>query len=975
MALRDLTFGIKFQTDSKLFEQGMKKNASIAYNFFDSIEKQLGHLSNSFGISENNAQALGNTILNAMPKKIQELDDDHLAKKMVHAKMIDEIHNNLDQLSQSFATFFGDHLHKLGKDNKLIYKELNDAISNISSESLDSLASSMDNFINNTDKFSVDEIKNFTELLTDFKNAKSSEELEDIANQMERINKISENRIKIQKWTGDMSRFAKSVLGVYSLYQIFQEIIAIQNEMAQSVFQMGLQGTQAYTGISSVMMKLPGIGDNLKSNVRATTFEFLKMNRVVASKVNVSLSDAAGTMRELMSLRVGNIKGDLEDLSETSMLMQKALGMSAGSANRFIHSLSLVGDLGADEIQKAAQSLSDVGQNLGLTESEAQLVGDTVGKLMRQFRALGGSSKDISIITSEVAKMSVSFAKAGLAADDASALIQKMMDPENLSQSILLWQKMGMSAAEGISLIHGEGANMDNMSENMIRAAKDIKSAYGDNIWTLKAMAEAHGLSLEQVQALSMLTEKDIKLQRESVSIQKAANAARQGMVDQLRRIKDSIIIVLHGALVPLLQIINPLFEIIAVGMQKMNNGIEWLSQNVPVVGAMLSWLIRLVLAGGLLSVLGILPKVNLGFMGFFKNILGRIPVLGKAVNSIGSSFASVGKKVVGGFAEGVKKMNQAINSINVKNALAFGGMVAMIGGSVFLMSIGISKLVKSFQELTGKQIMGALGSVIIMFGGLAAMLALLGVVGASASIGLLIAAGALLAVGASVLMIGVGISKIVDSFANFFTVMDSSIASVTIGILSLSSSFFLLTLSMSSFTIGAGLMSVGVLSLVGSIMLLTTLTPILSFLGKSSIRLGESIMNIGVGMELISDNVSSVIEGLSLLKSEMKDGWNGIAKSMINELNKVQNVFDNMSNDTMVKYVKTFTDSTNNSGNDKKQGKNSRKSDDYLKISTTHLSTISSNTKETNKLLVDLIKITKNNKTNRERNLIANSA
>lgn len=118
-----------------------------------------------------------------------------------------------------------------------------------------------------------------------------------------------------------------------------------------------------------------------------------------------------------------------------------------------------------------------------------------------------------------------------------------------------------------------------------------------------------------------------------------------------------------------------------------------------------------------------------------------------------------------GGVASAINKIGRA--ATRSKNGLlALGATMLMIGGGIALAAVGLAELVKAFQGLTGEQVLGALGALIIIMGGFAIMINILA--GAS-----LTAIGPMLALGAAFLLIGggiylaaVGMAQLVQSFA-----------------------------------------------------------------------------------------------------------------------------------------------------------------------------------------------------------------
>ena len=88
---------------------------------------------------------------------------------------------------------------------------------------------------------------------------------------------------------------------------------------------------------------------------------------------------------------------------------------------------------------------------------------------------------------------------------------------------------------------------------------------------------------------------------------------------------------------------------------------------------------------------------------------------------------------------------------------LAFGFAVLMIGGAIAIAALGMAQLVKSFAELGGEQIMGAVLSIGLLVIGMVALGAILGVL---VYTGVLpIAAAGMLGFGAGILLMGAGIA------------------------------------------------------------------------------------------------------------------------------------------------------------------------------------------------------------------------
>jgi hypothetical protein len=107
--------------------------------------------------------------------------------------------------------------------------------------------------------------------------------------------------------------------------------------------------------------------------------------------------------------------------------------------------------------------------------------------------------------------------------------------------------------------------------------------------------------------------------------------------------------------------------------------------------------------------------------------------------------------------AGGIMAVAQAA-SAGALGMLAFGAAVLMIGGGIAIAALGMAELVKSFKDLTGEQILGAVGSLVVVMGGFVAIIyAMIPAIGALGAVGSAVAVP-LLALGAAFLLMGAGI-------------------------------------------------------------------------------------------------------------------------------------------------------------------------------------------------------------------------
>ena len=189
-------------------------------------------------------------------------------------------------------------------------------------------------------------------------------------------------------------------------------------------------------------------------------------------------------------------------------------------------------------------------------------------------------------------------------------------------------------------------------------------------------------------------------------------------------------------------------------------------------------------------------------------------------------------------FTEGIKKLGDAVKD-TWKEMLAFGAAILMIGGGIAIAALGLSKLVESFQNLSGGQIAGALAALVIvgiLFAGMLHILA-----GAS-----LTAVGPMLALGLAFLLIGGGIALA----AIGMSVLVGSFAQLKGGQL-IAASFAL------------GIFSIAVWGLVAAAAGATAASPALLAMAGLLAAIGVAALLMGIGINIAAKGLTLMVEAL----------------------------------------------------------------------------------------------------------------
>jgi hypothetical protein len=308
-------------------------------------------------------------------------------------------------------------------------------------------------------------------------------------------------------------------------------------------------------------------------------------------------------------------------------------------------------------------------------------------------------------------------------------------------------------------------------------------------------------------------------------------------------------------------------------------------------------------IGGFLLFKFTVLRNMIGGFLSGFSSLLSPTNLMGK----LGGMFKGGGGGVTGGgapnmptqtpgggFLSGMspKKITAIGNAAKsaAPGILALGAALLMIGGGIAIASLGLSKLVESFSQLTGAQMIGAILAISVVMGGFVAMLyAMIPAIGGLAAAGTVGAVG-LLALGAAFLMIGggiaiasLGVAKIVEAMAflppviqaiseGIVTVVSGfgdlamSLVPLAPSLLLLGPGFLVAAAGLAAFTLAAtafGISSIFFGSAFKELSNLAILGPMLAEGGKGINAMAEGVEKLSSALSSISDDTLDKLKAI----------------------------------------------------------------------------------------------------------------
>jgi hypothetical protein len=633
------------------------------------------------------------------------------------------------------------------------------------------------------------------------------------------------------------------------------EVASQQDRVFTATARMGLAN---YTeGVNSNYAAMRG--------VQKAGNDYLKMARKVSQQTSLSLRDAGEAMSALFENRT-LLRGaqNIQEVTKTTALMSQTFGISAGQASEFAKSIMVIGGSSEKEFKAAATALGNVQLNMGLSAQSAQLVVNQVGLMTRQFRGFGRTSSDIAKVTKEVGNLVASFERVGLEASDASAILNKMMDPSQIGENALMWKGLGMTVQDGMSMMMGDASQLNNLNERMVDMAVKLREQYGQNPIALQEMAKAYGMNLQQVIALSDQQRAVNKESEVNMTLEQRAAANRASTIKQFEALFNQFKGTIQTVLTPILQL-GVLLGNILTASPAVTKAVAY---TVLAIIALKKGLMLLSIfgKGG-----GILSSIAGGFKGIKDGAVGAV----SAVKNFGKSMLAAKKggagwmsAVGGAFKGGTSATNDAAAGIAKSATPAAGGVsklgaafqsfpktTQLLGLAAVLVAIGLAiggivfafaQLAKAVESFDFTQMLGlaviALAIIIPLMWGFVAVIGALGAIGTAGAAGLGVISLVILAIGAA-------ISGILLSFAFLIKTLEKS--EVTFGklvsVFAALSAGIIMFASATYYASGAGPV---MLTLGTALTMFAVGALIASVVIK---KLGKGMLNIGKGMELIT--------------------------------------------------------------------------------------------------------------------------
>lgn len=301
----------------------------------------------------------------------------------------------------------------------------------------------------------------------------------------------------------------------------------------------------------------------------------------VANRLGLSSDQALELIAGLSRLRVPT--KDLTEMATATGRFARITGVSNDEAIQLTANLMRMGRLGAEATKEVLTGMTNLQRTVGLSEADMGHLSEGIIYSTRMLGQMGKNASTIQNFNKGVINLAAGFTKVGLKIEDVNKLIEDLLDPGRIEDNALLYAKLGVSIQDVVA----GNVDMTQLNSKMREFGQQMKTMSGP---AAAALAKQMGMTLMQARALA-----DLPIDQ---GITKAGKISAD-MYEEQRSIQEKM-----------LGIWNTIGNRLEQVMQKyllpfIEKALPWLQKN---------W--KVVLIGGVLAILLLLPRLRQRFLG-----------------------------------------------------------------------------------------------------------------------------------------------------------------------------------------------------------------------------------------------------------------------------------------------------------------------------------------------------------------------
>lgn len=233
-------------------------------------------------------------------------------------------------------------------------------------------------------------------------------------------NGIGESLRTIAKWTGA----ATISLGL--------------KDMVSSLMKINEEATK-----SAVILGKKAFGKELKENIRDISKNITNLQK----EIGVSTEKAKELTNAFLKARITE---NLHDATAAAAMFERATGAATEDVISMYNEMYHGAKMSTESVNSVMAALSKTQHTLGLTENGMKSVVKTAGNMAIQLRGFGATDKQIQNMTVSLGKYASAMENVGVSAQEATAWVEQLTNPDNIEKNIGLYAQMGISMTDAL---------------------------------------------------------------------------------------------------------------------------------------------------------------------------------------------------------------------------------------------------------------------------------------------------------------------------------------------------------------------------------------------------------------------------------------------------------------------------------------------------------------------------------------------
>lgn len=233
-------------------------------------------------------------------------------------------------------------------------------------------------------------------------------------------NGIGESLRTIAKWTGA----AAISLGL--------------KDMVSSLMKINEEATK-----SAVILGKKAFGKELKENIRDISKNITNLQK----EIGISTEKAKELTNAFLKARITE---NLHDATAAAAMFERATGAATEDVMSMYNEMYHGAKMSTESVNSVMAALSKTQHTLGLAEKGMNAVVKTAGNMSIQLRGFGATDKQIQNMTVSLGKYASAMERVGVSAQEATAWVEQLTNPDNIEKNIGLYAQMGISMTDAL---------------------------------------------------------------------------------------------------------------------------------------------------------------------------------------------------------------------------------------------------------------------------------------------------------------------------------------------------------------------------------------------------------------------------------------------------------------------------------------------------------------------------------------------